>query len=121
MRIKSGNNFSLQDVREAAKFAREQGHDIWIDELHVGKRGAITVYCESHTGNRRCNGREGRAASWTAWGWFIADLFAKDPEATIGFYKGVEDFVKQCRQMGKYNGHSTSFLSLLVPGGPTEG
>lgn len=97
MRIQSSTTLTEQDVRDAGAVARSHGHDIWIDELLVGKRGGITVYCNSHTGARACNGRSGRAASWSAWGSFIADLFSRDPEAIIGHYKGVEDFVAQCR------------------------
>jgi hypothetical protein len=113
MRIQSSTTLTHDDVISACSVARNQGHDIWIDELLVGKRGGITVYCNSHTGNRACNGRSGMAASWSAWGSFIADLFARDPEAVIGGYKGIEDFVKQCRNQAKYNGHSIDFLNQL--------
>lgn len=31
-------------------------------------------------------------ATWTEWGWFIAHLFAVDPDAVIGPYRGKSDF-----------------------------
>lgn len=32
------------------------------------------------------------AATWDEWGFFIAELFAIDPDATFGSYKGLTDF-----------------------------
>lgn len=34
-----------------------------------------------------------KAATWDEWGLFIAALFKRDAAATIGNYKGVEDFI----------------------------
>lgn len=34
----------------------------------------------------------GMAASWTEWGWFIARVFMRDPNARVGDYRGVDDF-----------------------------
>jgi hypothetical protein len=32
------------------------------------------------------------SATWDEWGWFIAGIFAADPDAVFGFYKGADDF-----------------------------
>lgn len=32
------------------------------------------------------------AATWYEWGYFIAQIFAQDPDAIVGPYKGVDDF-----------------------------
>lgn len=37
----------------------------------------------------------GFAASYDDWGWFLAALFAKDPDIVAGPYKGAEDFHRQ--------------------------
>lgn len=101
MRINAGSKLTANDLYEAARVAREHGQDFHIEELAVSPRGAMTFYGESWSGNRRVN-RQGRsdayAAKWQAWGWFIAELFNRDPDARIGQYKGVADFVRQCEE-----------------------
>lgn len=37
------------------------------------------------------------AATYDEWGWFIAELFELDPDATFGHYKGINDFHKQTK------------------------
>ncbi len=32
------------------------------------------------------------AATWDQWGWFLASVFAVDPDAIAGPYKGIDDF-----------------------------
>jgi hypothetical protein len=102
MRINAGSKLTANDVYEAARVAREHGQDFHIEELAVSPRGAITFYGESFSGKRRVN-RQGRsdayAATWQAWGWFIAELFNRDPNATIGYYKGVRHFRNECQKM----------------------
>ena len=90
------------DVREAARVAREHGYDIQVGELvRVGSRqrtSGLQFYCEAIYGKRACNGRPGYAASWAAWGWLIAELFRRDPEAVIGWYKSPAHFSEVCRE-----------------------
>lgn len=38
-----------------------------------------------------------RAATYDDWGYFIAEVFALDPDAVFGPYKGIEDFHAQTR------------------------
>ena len=35
------------------------------------------------------------AATYNEWGWFIAEIFEMDPDATFGYYKGINDFHKK--------------------------
>ena len=37
------------------------------------------------------------AATYDEWGWFIAELYAKDENAVFGQYKGYDDFMNQTR------------------------
>lgn len=101
MRINAGSRLTATDLYEATIVARNHGYDFRIEELSVGPRGAMTFYGESFTGKRRVN-RQGRsdayAASWAAWGWFIAELYNRDPNARIGHYKNREDFRRSCQQ-----------------------
>lgn len=122
LRINASTGLTRADVRLAAHYARSKGHDIFIAELEESPRGAITFYCESEHGRRATNrgggpsqfyGGTGRAASWTAWGWLIADLFARNPmPGTIGFYKDIEDFKASCKRYTP-RGENLKFLSHL--------
>lgn len=118
MRINAASKLTASDLYEAAYVARQHGHDFHIEELAVSPRGALTFYGESYTGKHRVN-RHGRsdayAATWAAWGWFIAELFNRDPDARIGQYKGVADFRRQCQEMHD-PGHDISFLDHLATG-----
>jgi hypothetical protein len=54
-----------------------------------------------------------RAASWTAWGYFIARLFQLDPEARVGQYNGLNDFRYQCERMHEISDKHYSDISFL--------
>src|ERR1700745_3459087 len=98
MRINAGSKITKDDVYLVVTYARKKGNDIWIEDIAVGPKGAITFYCSSLNGKRATNRGDGaRAASWTAWGYLIADLFKRDPNAVIGQYRGMKDFAAQCR------------------------
>ena len=115
MRINASAGLTLSDVQGAARYARHRGHDIFIAEIERSPRGSITFYCESEHGRRASNrsGGRGHAASWTAWGWLIADLFTRNPDATgVGFYKDIEDFKVSVKNYTP-RGESTRFLSHL--------
>lgn len=43
------------------------------------------------------NGQGIYAATYDEWGWFIAELFAKDEDAIFGSYKGYDDFLRQTK------------------------
>jgi hypothetical protein len=98
MRINAQSKLTETDVLIAISRTRGfHDQDIWLDEIHTGARGAITFYCESEhgkysTGRNHPNGA--RAASWTAWGWLIAELFTYDPDAHIGTYRGRDHFIR---------------------------
>jgi hypothetical protein len=125
MRITSKSNLKALDVHAAEQVAQEHGQDIYIVELATSPRGAITFYCESVNGKRSVNRRDrsgGKAASWTAWGWLIAELFRRDSNAHVGHYKGVEDFIRACREMHEWHkkfggsrpiGYDIGFLELV--------
>lgn len=108
MRITTQSKLTASDVREAASFARERGQDIYVEEIATSPRGAVTFYCEAEHGRYATNrqgrgGSTGRAATWTAWGWLIAELFRRDPDARIGQYRGVDDFRRQCSEMRQHH------------------
>ena len=102
---------TLQDVHDAANEVNSDfpGCAVYLApglELVVGPRSRRLerVRLRSRFGTRHPNpGTGGRdhdghlAASWTEWGWFLARVFAKDPEARAGQYRGVEDFNEQTR------------------------
>lgn len=106
MRIGSRTTLTKDDVYAAAQAARRRGQDIHIDEIAVAPRGGIQFYCVAMHGTRRTNGgRDGYAAKWSAWGWLIAELYKIDPDAKIGQYKNVFDFVAQCHSMHEAREH----------------
>lgn len=100
MRINAGSKLTEADLYAAANIARTQhGQDFHIEESATSPRGAITFYGESYSGKRPTNrGSGAKAATWVAWGYFIAELFNRDPNAVIGQYRGVEHFKRQCRE-----------------------
>lgn len=90
------------ELESAAFHARAQHHqDIHVHEIAVGrargKKYGITFYAHSLHGTRATNRGDGeRAATWTAWGFLIAELFARDPKAKIGQYENIHDFIATC-------------------------
>jgi hypothetical protein len=53
-----------------------------------------------------------RAASWTAYGYVISCLFAHDPDARIGPYRGRADFIAKVTTYAWLRGESSAFLAL---------
>lgn len=95
------------DILDAIIAARAHGADILIDHDGIRKfkprrfeRG-FEFFCEALSGKRSRNRRGGRAASWTAYGLFMADLYKLDPSAEISFYRNCADFMdwtKRCNE-----------------------
>ena len=131
MRINAHSTLTANDVRSAVTRARtEFDQDIYLDDISVGPKGAIEFYCASEHGKFACNRRNSdtRAATWVAWGYVIADLYRRDPDARIGFYRGVNHFRTWCyecqeqfynlrkslsiRNRNGGNGSDVSFLDL---------
>jgi hypothetical protein len=114
------------DVMAACQVARQNfGQDVYCEEsANVGsrsRRNGVIFYLESLHG-RRSNNRQRsdgvRAASWSAWGYVIAELFNLDPNAIIGQYAGVADFRNQCEAARKHREkldgeHALDFLKIL--------
>lgn len=122
-------------LHAAAFTVRHELHqDIYIEDCESthGRRRkhSLNFHCASFSGSRRQNRNGSRepAASWAAWGWLIAELFRRDPNAHIGQYKGVSDFRRRCqsahdhrvkyeRRFGENKrsdyGKDISFLSLI--------
>lgn len=106
------------DVRQAFAMARAADRqDIHIEDLRTWKprhhaRG-IEVHGGSLHGRRAANrGSDLRAASWDAWGYVIARLYAIDPAARIGFYDSRQHFRHTvCTYPGK--GSDLAFLDVL--------
>lgn len=113
----------------AARAAGQIGPDVYTDKLiQAGsrtRRYAADVHLASSTGGpgtdhpRRPNsggyGADGSrdlyAATYAEWGWFIAHVFAIDPDAVVGPYKGIDDFHRQVdadsvRRLGSLGGNS---------------
>jgi len=92
----------LHDARLAA-ISHGEGH-VWLDGSKHGSRKrdhAFEVGLEGDgtTNKRRRNpgtstsNRDlGYAATHDQWGWFLAYLFALDPNMTSVYYDGAEDF-----------------------------
>ena len=106
------------DIRavDARSFTPRGTNNLWAN--------GIEVYAESRHGNAATGHAPigpgprdhlPRAASWTGYGWVIAYLFAEDPDARIGFYDGVADFIAQVRASHRgERGESTDFLTLVA-------
>jgi len=103
MRINAQSKLTSEDVWNAVITARnEHDQDIHIQDLKVGTKGAIQFWCESLNGKYAIGRNDSaghKAASWTAWGYVIAELFKRDPEARIGHYKNRDHFIEQCEDM----------------------
>lgn len=98
------DSITKQDVYRAAELARHHdGADIYVAEMmQNGSRSrarGITFYMESMNGryatNRQGRDEGARAASWSDYGYFIQRLFDVDPDAIIGYYRGLDDFRRQ--------------------------
>jgi hypothetical protein len=121
------------DVRTAFYDARQvDGQDIWPVDIRTfrprsyGRRNGIEFYAESLHGKMATGHRPigsyplslelgsdvPRAASWSAYGYVIARLFAMDPDARIGGYDGVAGFAKAVRSYVP-RGQHTRFLELV--------
>ena len=84
------------------------------------ERNGVEFYAGSSNG-RRATGHRAigsyplsdvpRAASWTAYGYVIARLFALDPSARVSFYKSRADFIATVTRRVP-RGESNAFLSL---------
>lgn len=101
------NIITADHVAIAAATARmSYSVDMQVAELcNVGSRKrshGVTFRGYALDGNRSTNSgiygaANARAATWDAWGYFIAEMFKVDPDAIVGQYDGVSDFGAQCR------------------------
>lgn len=116
---------SKSDIAAAFKVARDHGADIHLDDYREWRardgRYAAEVHAASLGGTRMAqhtvDGIQSPAASWDAWGWFIAELYRRDPSARIGYYLNAGDFalkVLQAKRAGRKE--SAEFLRLLTDG-----
>lgn len=97
------NILTADDVHICAAVARKvHGCDIYVDEISEGgsRKAArrITFYAHSKNGKRARNGRQGRAATWSDYGYLIAELYRRDPDAIFDYYANVDDFVSKCTE-----------------------
>jgi hypothetical protein len=131
MRINSHSTLTDTDVREAiARAVFVHGQDIHLEELVTGTRGGIQFWCYSQNGKFSTGRNDShglKAATWTAYGYVIAELFSRDPNAHIGHYRGRDHFIRciyseQRRYILRQSlgvrgssgvGSDCSFLSLL--------
>jgi hypothetical protein len=78
-------------VIEAMPYTRNNVNNRYV--VHLRSEGLVDA-----EGNKRRYPRGGndgsgvRGCTYNEWGYFIAELFRIDPEATIGPYKGVDHF-----------------------------
>lgn len=124
------NVLNEQDVRNAFAEARKHNNaDIWIDDVETfkprkssGFTNGVTFYAYSMNGNNPTAHRPigsyslsnvDRAASWSDYGYVIAYLFTADPDAKIGHYVNVEDFMEKVVRYPR-KGQSTAFLDILL-------
>jgi hypothetical protein len=108
MRIHS-DHLTTGDLHVAAKDL----HGVYVDVRHTFRSRSrhngwdVTLHAEpgrDRDGTKRRPKNSGmygasmdKAATYAEHGWWMVDLFAKDPDATIGGYKGVMDFHRQTR------------------------
>ena len=63
------------------------------------RRYAADVHLVSWVGGKGTDhpyrSNSGWAATYDEWGWFLAHVFAADPSAIAGPYKGIDDFHAQ--------------------------
>lgn len=94
---------SMREFRAQGVTTRNYGTGRMISVKHYRKHG-VEFFAKSTDGKRASGHHEiasgpadhyPRAASWDAYGYVIARLFAKDPDAIIGNYAGVVDFIEQ--------------------------
>lgn len=122
MKIHS-DTLTLRDVREAAYATRvTHGQDFILDEVYAmrsrKRANGFNLFACSLNGKRAsAHGSGRRAASWTAYGYFIAELFNRDSEAIVGMYADVDAFVDWCTEDGMHRavprGESNAFLDIL--------
>ena len=100
MKIHS-STITIRDIHEAvpprcylANFYNRDGKRCIIDTL--GSRSHEHAYVVRLSGSSRyvMSGLPDKSATWTEWGNFIATLFRLDPEAKIGHYKTLADFMR---------------------------
>jgi hypothetical protein len=108
MKIHS-NILSEVHVMNAARKARDNGADIDVYDLssHGSRKrnSRIDFYAKSENGKHAsAHGGWGgsgnttvRAASWSDYGYLMAELFRIDPNAIIGQYDGLDSFKDRCR------------------------
>lgn len=125
---------TVEDVVQCASLCRARhGVDVQIGELVAtgSRKRAHGVTFKGYALSGRYAANSGvhgadspRAATWSAWGYLIAELFARDPAAIIGTYDGAADFVAQCESAAqtrhdypdtRYAGpaFSTNFLNIV--------
>lgn len=102
------NILTEHDVESATERVRgEHKQDIYVAELVTTgsrkRKAGVSFKGYARRGRYATNGlihgAEGaRAATWSAWGYLITELFIRDPEAIIGTYNGVADFIRQCTE-----------------------
>jgi hypothetical protein len=109
------NDIRIQHIYEALSISG----DIYIDDAGIRRFTPRAPYvvgyefcCESYEGKRsRGFGKPGRAASWTAWGIFIAHLYKIDPQARIGHYTDATNFIKLTTDDAKRRGEPAPWLN----------
>jgi hypothetical protein len=118
------NKITEHDVSMAfidAKYT--DGADIYpVDISSFKPRGheyGVTFYAGSDHGVRLAAHRGDtyefpRAASWDAWGWVIARLYLLDPDARIGNYRDVSDFIDKVTTSNRMDKEPKDFLSLVT-------
>jgi hypothetical protein len=122
------DTLNLHDVRAAFRTVRDRyGADIWDDGSRSFRprnryQNGVEFYAHSMDGNVPTGHRPigsysldyvQRAASWDDYGWLIAYLFTQDPDARIGCYDGVQDFISQVEQNAPHRKSSAAFLELV--------
>jgi hypothetical protein len=120
------DTLTVGDVAEAAALARAQhGQDIYVAELVATgsrrRRGGVSFRGFAEHGRYATNGAvhgvdRPRAATWSAWGYLIAELFRRDPAAIIGQYADVAAFIASCEEMhervAKYRPQDTAMHEI---------
>jgi hypothetical protein len=113
------NLICAHHIHEAFYFARvNDGMDIYYDDFSQFTPRKFTMgyklYGYAHEGKyASAHDSLYKAATWEAWGYVIARLYAIDPNAQISFYNSAAHFYDWCKTSRNYetSGH---FLNLMI-------
>jgi hypothetical protein len=104
-----------EDIYEAAKIASVTVWDVREFKARVRKTGWEIFL--SGSSSHRSQATQQPAATWDEHGLFMADLYKRDPELRIAFYKSLDHFLDFTRQAveSEYNRRQPMSKKVTAP------